>query len=264
MGARRGRAPARGALPEARLRRARGRGSAGRPRWGLRARARRGRRVVRGAARRCRTCAPSRWPRSRPSTAPAIPSPGHDRDPDLPLLRCPAGGDLRRPRHVAARELLRAAGARQRDGAVLSAARARLRAAASWSSSRSSSRPSTSSPTTPTSRRTRRPGSSTRERYVDAMTERFGLDGSSQVVEIASNDGYLLQYFVERGIPVLGIEPAANVRRGRRRAAGRADARRVLRRRDRARDRRRSAARTCCSATTCSRTCPTSTTSWAA
>jgi SAM-dependent methyltransferase len=48
-------------------------------------------------------------------------------------------------------------------------------------------------------------------RYVEAMTERFGLDRSSQVVEIASNDGYLLQYFVERGIPVLGIEPAANV-----------------------------------------------------
>jgi SAM-dependent methyltransferase len=48
-------------------------------------------------------------------------------------------------------------------------------------------------------------------RYVEAMTERFGLDGSSQVVEIASNDGYLLQYFVQRGIPVLGIEPAANV-----------------------------------------------------
>jgi SAM-dependent methyltransferase len=49
------------------------------------------------------------------------------------------------------------------------------------------------------------------ERYVAAMTERFGLDGSSQVVEIASNDGYLLQYFVGRGVPVLGIEPAANV-----------------------------------------------------
>jgi SAM-dependent methyltransferase len=49
------------------------------------------------------------------------------------------------------------------------------------------------------------------KRYVDAMTERFGLGESSQVVEIASNDGYLLQYFVQRGIPVLGIEPAANV-----------------------------------------------------
>jgi 2-polyprenyl-3-methyl-5-hydroxy-6-metoxy-1,4-benzoquinol methylase len=49
------------------------------------------------------------------------------------------------------------------------------------------------------------------QRYVAAMTERFGLGGSSKVVEVASNDGYLLQYFVQRGIPVLGIEPAANV-----------------------------------------------------
>jgi C-methyltransferase C-terminal domain/Putative zinc binding domain/Methyltransferase domain len=48
-------------------------------------------------------------------------------------------------------------------------------------------------------------------RYVGEMVQRWGLDGSSHVVELASNDGYLLQYFVERGIPVLGIEPAANV-----------------------------------------------------
>jgi SAM-dependent methyltransferase len=48
-------------------------------------------------------------------------------------------------------------------------------------------------------------------RYVEAMIERFGLDGGSQVVELASNDGYLLQYFVERKVPVLGVEPAANV-----------------------------------------------------
>ncbi|HVX62101.1 MAG TPA: class I SAM-dependent methyltransferase [Pirellulales bacterium] len=50
-------------------------------------------------------------------------------------------------------------------------------------------------------------------RYVAQMTERFGLNEQSQVVEIASNDGYLLQYFVARKIPVLGIEPAANVAR---------------------------------------------------
>ncbi len=48
-------------------------------------------------------------------------------------------------------------------------------------------------------------------RYVDLVVERLGLGASSQVVEVASNDGYLLQYFVDRGIPVLGIEPAANV-----------------------------------------------------
>ncbi len=47
--------------------------------------------------------------------------------------------------------------------------------------------------------------------YVESITDRLGLDASSQVVELASNDGYLLQYFVERGIPALGIEPAANV-----------------------------------------------------
>jgi SAM-dependent methyltransferase len=47
-------------------------------------------------------------------------------------------------------------------------------------------------------------------RYTEQMTERLGLDASSQVIELASNDGYLLQYFLRRGIPVLGIEPAAN------------------------------------------------------
>jgi SAM-dependent methyltransferase len=48
-------------------------------------------------------------------------------------------------------------------------------------------------------------------RYAEAMIERFHLGASSQVVEIASNDGYLLQHFVKRGVPVLGVEPAANV-----------------------------------------------------
>jgi SAM-dependent methyltransferase len=47
--------------------------------------------------------------------------------------------------------------------------------------------------------------------YTAKMIPRLGLDGSSLVVELASNDGYLLQYFMERGIPVLGVEPAANV-----------------------------------------------------
>jgi hypothetical protein len=48
-------------------------------------------------------------------------------------------------------------------------------------------------------------------RYSEQMIERLGLDEHSHVVEIASNDGYLLQFFHERQIPVLGIEPAANV-----------------------------------------------------
>jgi SAM-dependent methyltransferase len=47
--------------------------------------------------------------------------------------------------------------------------------------------------------------------YVTMASERFALGPLSQVVEIASNDGYLLRWFVQRGIPVLGIEPAANV-----------------------------------------------------
>ncbi|HEX7023334.1 MAG TPA: class I SAM-dependent methyltransferase [Gemmatimonadales bacterium] len=51
------------------------------------------------------------------------------------------------------------------------------------------------------------------ERYTESMIDRLGLDRSSQVVEVASNDGYLLQYFIRRGIPSLGIEPAANVAR---------------------------------------------------
>jgi SAM-dependent methyltransferase len=49
------------------------------------------------------------------------------------------------------------------------------------------------------------------EAYTDHMINRFGLDTGSQVVEIASNDGYLLQYFKARGVQVLGVEPAANV-----------------------------------------------------
>jgi len=47
--------------------------------------------------------------------------------------------------------------------------------------------------------------------YVEGVIPRLGLGADSSVVEIASNDGYLLQWFVEAGVPVLGIEPAANV-----------------------------------------------------
>ena len=49
------------------------------------------------------------------------------------------------------------------------------------------------------------------QRYVDDMVRRFDLGSNSQVVELGSNDGYMLQYVIERGIPALGVEPAANV-----------------------------------------------------
>ncbi|MBS1732668.1 MAG: methyltransferase domain-containing protein [Bacteroidetes bacterium] len=48
------------------------------------------------------------------------------------------------------------------------------------------------------------------KKYTGMMVDRFNLSDSSQVIEVASNDGYLLQYFQERKIPVLGIEPTAN------------------------------------------------------
>jgi C-methyltransferase C-terminal domain/Putative zinc binding domain/Methyltransferase domain len=47
--------------------------------------------------------------------------------------------------------------------------------------------------------------------YTEKMIHRFNLDKRSFVVEVASNDGYLLQYFVQKNIPVLGVEPARNV-----------------------------------------------------
>lgn len=51
------------------------------------------------------------------------------------------------------------------------------------------------------------------EKYCQKMTKRFGLNSTSLAVEVASNDGYLLQYLAKEHIPILGIEPAANVAR---------------------------------------------------
>jgi len=48
-------------------------------------------------------------------------------------------------------------------------------------------------------------------RFTETARARFGLGAASQVIEVASNDGYLLRHFVAAGVPVLGIEPAANV-----------------------------------------------------
>ncbi|MFQ6611077.1 MAG: SAM-dependent methyltransferase, partial [Fidelibacterota bacterium] len=49
------------------------------------------------------------------------------------------------------------------------------------------------------------------KKYTNSMIGKFGFDKNSKVIEIASNDGYLLQYFKAKGINVLGIEPASNV-----------------------------------------------------
>lgn len=48
------------------------------------------------------------------------------------------------------------------------------------------------------------------ERFANSAIERFGLGAESKVIEVASNDGYLLQYFQQAGVPVLGVEPTAN------------------------------------------------------
>jgi hypothetical protein len=49
------------------------------------------------------------------------------------------------------------------------------------------------------------------ENYAEIITNRLGLNANSQIVEVASNDGYLLQFFAQQNIPVLGVEPASNV-----------------------------------------------------
>ncbi len=130
---------------------------------------------------------------------------------------------------------------------------------ASWCSCRNSSRRTRSSASTRTSRRIRRAGSNTRAATPNMAIARFGLGAHSKVMEIASNDGYLLQHFVARGIPVLGIEPAANVAKVGDRE-GHPDDRAFLRpRHGREASRANTASPTCCSATTCWRTCRTST-----
>ena len=49
------------------------------------------------------------------------------------------------------------------------------------------------------------------QKFVESVTSRFNLDHQSKVLEIASNDGYMLQFFKDRKIPVLGVEPAVNI-----------------------------------------------------
>ena len=78
--------------------------------------------------------------------------------------------------------------------------------------------------------------------YVEMIRERLALGPDDLVVELASNDGYLLQHFVGTGIPILGIDPGGQ-RGASSRGARRADARRVLRAGDRGPARRRGHAR---------------------
>jgi hypothetical protein len=96
-------------------------------------------------------------------------------------------------------------------------------------------------------------------RYATEAAERFGLGPESLVVEIASNDGYLLRNFVEMGIPVVGVEPAQNVA-----AVARAAGIPTVARTPRRTSRPGAGSPICSSGTTCSPTSPTSTTSWPA
>ena len=114
----------------------------------------------------------------------------------------------------------------------------------------------TSSPSTPTSRRTRPAGSSTPGPIPRPMRQRLDLTEKSLVIEIASNDGYLLQHFVKAGIPVLGHRAGRERRRGGARE-GCADPLLLLRHRHGTGAGRARANRPICwSATTCWRTFP--------
>ena len=97
------------------------------------------------------------------------------------------------------------------DGAVLSRSTCASATAAGSPSCHRSSRRTRSSPSTRTSPRTRTRGSSMRGLRRDDQRPPRARRSDSLVVELASNDGYLLQHFLPGGIPVLGIDPAANV-----------------------------------------------------
>ena len=146
----------------------------------------------------------------------------------VPVLRRRARTHVRRPRHVAAVRELCAGGARRRDGAVLPPSREGLRECLAGAARGVRRLPTRSSASTRTSPRTLIPGSPMPGATSRWRSSDSGLIANSLVVELASNDGYLLQHVVERGIPALGIEPAANVARVAR-EQGHRDGRRVLR-----------------------------------
>ena len=146
-------------------------------------------------------------------------------------------------------------------GDVLPAARADLLASACWCSCRRTSRGRTSSPTTPTSRRTRTPGCAHAQRYADDMTDRLGLGpGAPSSPRWPATTATCCSTSSPGGIPVLGVEPAANVAEVARAKGIRTE---VLLpgRGDRARRRRDTARPTWSPATTSTPTCRTSSTS---
>ena len=180
----------------------------------------------------CRDCerSPAEPARSRPAAR-------RSRMAACRFCRAAARPHARRPRRC--RRSARASSPAERaqpDGAVLSAARLRLRRSASSSSSRSTCGPRTSSPSTRTSRPTRTAGCAharaLRGRWSPTARPRPRAASSSRS---ASNDGYLLQYFVARGIPVAGHRAGARTSPRPRAARGVPTAGRVLRAGDRAR-----------------------------
>ena len=169
-----GAAPARGALPRARLLARPRRGSAGR-RAGTSTRRSR---ASSTGTRRCATGADMRARHARADRGASTTRPrpaAHDARPRCRFCGAPLEHVVRRPRHVAAGELLPAARARStRWSRSIRCTRSSARSASSCSS-RSSRRPSRSSPTTPTSRRSRRRWLEHARRYAEQMIERFGL-----------------------------------------------------------------------------------------
>ena len=129
----------------------------------------------------------------------------------MSLLQQRALDDLRRPRHVASVPDAHRDRATEQHGAVLPAACVCLRPMLPGSAGGIRRARRRFLPITPTFRPTRTAGWSMRGAMrSDARSVSHSIR-SSLVTEIASNDGYLLQHFVAAGIPVLGIEPAANV-----------------------------------------------------
>ncbi len=115
------------------------------------------------------------------------------------------GARVRRPRNVAAVRKLPDGRPTESDGAVLSIAGACVRPMFPGAIAPVTSARWRSLPSTPTSRPTPAVGWSMHGCTTEIMRKRLDLTEKSFVVEVASNDGYLLQHFVEAGIPVLGI-----------------------------------------------------------